>query len=385
MVTVPQIKWGSYSAFEGPYFMGSIPYTLPENPTEDDRRLRVVTSTEGATYDAVNMYDQCIISIGLIQWCEASGQLTSRLLHGVAAAGGADNLLKALKPALDLTKAEFKKNNINQWRFFHKGVEVASRAQMQALFLGCDGKKGSWDKPETDPNAKSIAKMWAVCMANVWSDPKAREVQAEFTKRRLTGFIMKDARQLLWDSTPDTGWNGMLRAAYISYAANNPQKANDNTIKAASTTMAKKWSPEWCIHLLKVMTFGTDDKPTPAIYGERYDKIRPWLERLWLGVALPKTHGELKKWQLPKIGEAPSPVTPVPPVIIPPLPPLPEIKQPNVEDVGTDNPAPVQTLPEIIIDVDVPSPAEPTVQVPTPSGGFLAVLFQLLMKLFGKK
>lgn len=370
MVSVPKIGWGKYKGFEGPFFMGSIPYSLPTEPTEEDRRLRVVTATEGGTYDAVNMYDQCIVSVGLIQWCETAGYLTSRLLHGVCEAGGAQHLTQALKPALDASGAEFKKNLTGQWRFFLKGKEVTTRTQQQELFLGCDGREGSW----TD-EARSRARLWALCMANVWTDPKAREVQANFTKPRLMGFIIKDARQLLWDSTPDTGWNGMLRAAYLSFAANNPQKANDNVVKAAATTMARKWSPDWCIHVLKQLTFG----PNIAIYGERYNKIRPWLEKLWSGVELPKDAGALKAWIAKTISVTPEPV------VIPALPPLPVIEQPTVEEVGEDRPTVEVVLPEVLIEASKPGSPVPEELPSFKSDGILAFILKLLMKLFGKK
>lgn len=371
MVTVPQIGWGKYKGFEGPYFRGILPYVLPENPNEDDRRLRVVTSTEGATYDAVNMYDSCIVSIGLIQWCEASGYLTSKLLHGICEAGGSEAVLKALKPALAVSRADFRKNTVGQWKFFHGGIEVSSRGQMQELFLGCDGHEGSW----SDEN-KANAKLWAISLANVWSDAKARQVQDTYTKKRLLGFILKDARQILFDGTADTGWNGMLRAAYISFAANNPQKANDNMVKAAATTTATKWSSAWCIHALKQMTFG----PNIDIYGERYNKIRPWLEKLWFGVALPKDAGQLKLWvDSPVVLDVKESSEPPAPVVVPKLPPLPEIKQPAVEDVGEDRPTPVITLPEIHIEVESPKQ-----ETPAPTG-VLGFILQLLTKLFMKK
>lgn len=54
-ITVNNIGWGSYTNYEGPFFRGTIPYTLPENPTEADLELLVLTSTEGGRYNAINM------------------------------------------------------------------------------------------------------------------------------------------------------------------------------------------------------------------------------------------------------------------------------------------------------------------------------------------
>src|ERR1044072_5001599 len=150
MVTVNQVMWGKYKGFSGPYYKGMFRYELPENPSENDKRLRVCTSTEGGTYDAVNMYDRCIISVGLIQCCEAKYFLTSRLLHHVCETVSPDVVIKALRPALQLTNAEFKKNENEQWRFFQGGMEIKTEKQQQELFLGCDGKDGSWTPESTN-------------------------------------------------------------------------------------------------------------------------------------------------------------------------------------------------------------------------------------------
>ena len=368
MVNADKIGWGHYGGFEGPYYSGAVHYVLAATPDENDRRLRVLTATESGAYDAVNMYDQCIISIGLIQWCESQYYLSSKLLHSVAEAGCADVIQTALAPALTACKASFKKNPTGQWRFFFDeprdftidgktinlpAGEVNSSQRQQALFLGCDGKLNSW----SDEN-KAQAKLWAACMANIWSDTAAQVAHVSYTKQRLMGFVLPASKTMLWDGTPDSGWQGVMRAAFISFAGNNPNLANVHLLKAAGELKSAKWSPEWCTGVLKEMTFG----PNVAIYSTRYDKIRPLLEQLWTDITLPKTAIELKVWQEPDpkpvdaSAHIAEPVTPIPsPESVTPVPP---------EQIIT-----------------VPFPAA-VAQAPS-SGGILAFLLKLITTLLG--
>lgn len=354
MVVADKIGWGKYGPYEGPYFGGSIRYTLPVNPTEDDRRLRVLTATEGGTYDAVNMYDQCIISTGLIQWCEATYFLTSKLLHAVCEAGSSSAVLSALQPALTACSASYKQNPAGQWRFFDAAGEVTTLAKQQALFLGCDGKQGSWT-----PESTSRAKLWAACMANIWSDKGAQAAHATYTAKRLMGFVMTESQKILWDGSPDSELQGAMRAAFISFAGNNPNIANTHLVKASKELKSTKWSTDWCIGVLREMTFG----PSIAIYSTRYDKIRPYLEQLWTGVALPKTADDLKKWIEPDL-------TPVP-NIVPETPP-----EPVIVHVDPITPVPPEQIRTIPFPAPKPDPESPSV---------LGFLLKLLMSLFGKK
>lgn len=61
------ILWGSYKEYEGPFFMGKRSFILPQHPTEADKQLEVITAAEGGHYDAINMYDRGIISVGISQ------------------------------------------------------------------------------------------------------------------------------------------------------------------------------------------------------------------------------------------------------------------------------------------------------------------------------
>ena len=344
MVTPDQISWAKYGGFEGPFFKGVARYSLPTNPTEADKRLRVLTATEGGTYDAINMYDRCIVSIGLIQWCEATYFLTSKLLHHVAETVGSMVVTNALEPALTAYNASFKKNPQGQWRFFiGDGREVTNNAMMSDLFLGCSGKEGVW----TD-EARTRAKLWASCLANVFADEPAQRAQADYTATRLVSFATSDARAILFDGVPDDGWAGAVRAAYLSFAGNLPAVASQQLKIAVARLKAPKWSPEWCTGVLQQLTFG----PNIAIYPQRYNAIRPWLEKLW-NVTLPVNAASLKAWQptaVAPVVPVPAPVVPDPSVVPVPAPAPVVIKPPTPQPAPTPVPAPAPTvLPEVVV------------------------------------
>jgi len=361
-VTPDKVSWGQYGSYEGPFFRGTRWFTLPENPDETDRYLAVVASVEGA-HDSINMYDRGVISVGIIQWIEAGQYSVSDMLGAVANKNGIEQLLVHLKPALDRVHATFRKNTQGRWRFFFDDArgEVNTLEKTRALFLGCSGLKGEWT-----PETKEQAKLWAACVANVWSTEQARRVQREYTRARLNGFVMKDAREILFGPEPDEGWVGALRAAYVSFAVNRPTTANAQVKLAAANLKSQKWSPEWCTGVLKQLTFG----PEIAIYPTRYDGIRPVLERLW-GVSLPKTAKQLKVW------EEPTPVEPEPPQVLPE--PEPKVEPPvEPEPIPESPPTPAPTPP--------PPPA-PIVPV-LPKSGFIAIvmkMFELLVKLLTRK
>lgn len=297
-VTPDKIGWSSYSSYEGPFFGGVQSFHLPGEPDEADKYLAVITAAEGGHYDAINMYDPGIVSVGIIQWIEAGQFSVSGMLGQVISDCGSDAVMVPLKPALDLCNATFKKNASGHWRFFTDQGEVDTQEKTRMLFFAGTGLKGSWT-----PDGKSRAKLWAACLANVWATEEARHSQNVYTRIRLPGFVMADAKAALFDSEPNTGWVGAIRAAFMSFAINRPSTANAMTKEAVATLQAPKWSPDWCIGVLQHLTIN----PNIAIYPIRYNGIRPVLESLW-GITLPKTAKDLAAW---KPGSAPVP-TPTP-------------------------------------------------------------------------
>lgn len=361
-ITPDKIRWGSYMNYEGPIFGGVQKFTLPDEPTEADRWLAVITAAEGGKYDAINMYDRGIVSVGLIQWIEAGQFSVSNMLGLVAETCGTDYVLETLKPALDACSATFKKNASGQWRFYVDGVEVNTQDKTRALFLGCSGLKGSWT-----PAAVTRAKLWAACIANIWESEEARRAQNKYTKDRLMGFVFPAVKSALFDDAPDSGWVGAMRAAYVSFAVNLPAVASAQFVAALPAASSfKKWGQNWCTFVLKQMIFGAKINVWP----HRYDSIRPVLESLW-GVTLPKNTKELSAWKPGPEEEATVPVTAeeaheVPTEVIP------EVEKPNIPPLQETNPESTSEQPV------QPQEKQPEAIIPKPADGPQGVLGWIL-------
>ena len=286
MITASQVKWGGYKQYEGAYFHGSRKFVLPSNPTSNDLIMSVITSTEGGSANAINAYDRCIISVGYFQWCEAAWFLTSNLLGNIA--NKDFNLLDPLLPALGASGASFKQKAGGKWRFFVGNNEVDDREEQQRLFLlNSNGLKGSWDS-----KSKEHVKLWVASLANTLAQDEADRIQVSFTSTRVRSFATKKAKDIVFDEKPDTGWVGGLRAAFLSFAANLPAVASEQLQIAVKNTSAPKWSEDWCINVLKQLTFG----PNITIYPGRYNKIRPVIEKHY-GIDLPDFADDLQKWK----------------------------------------------------------------------------------------
>lgn len=296
-ITPKMIGWGSYSSNSGPYFKGTIKYELPPNPNFQEKTLYIISKTEG-NINSVNMYDSCIISVGMIQYCERFN-LVSILLGRVAEICGIESVLVPLEDAMKRSNCTFKRDRNGKWRFYFtdsRGV-VDTTTKKKELFLACSGTKESWT-----PEAVEHAKLWAACMANVWQTAKAQQVQIDYIKENLMSFVMNDARKILFGDVVEvqsSGWAGATRSAYISFAANNPTKANEQVKKFFLETNLKKWSPEWCVGLIQKLTFG----PKIKIYEHRYEVIRPHIERLF-DVRLPESADKLEIWTPPSSTDA---------------------------------------------------------------------------------
>lgn len=289
-ITVNQIRWGSYKGYSGPYFPGVQGVDLSGDLSWGFKTFLTVTKTEGGHLDAVNMYDRMIVTVGAIQWGEA-GQYSVSDLLGVAYEAAPEFVLEALRPGLTASKAEFKKNARGRYRFhfLDSRGEVDRIPEQQQLFL-LNSEGMAWDNA-----SKAHAKVWAACMANVWENSDTRRSQVEFTVPRLTGFITKEARAVLYGGdapVEDEGWPGALRAGYISFAANLPAVASKHLLRVVGASRETPWSPEWCIEILKGLTFG----PQIAIYPGRYTKIRPILEDQF-GIDLPDLASDLDAWK----------------------------------------------------------------------------------------
>ena len=288
MVTEAEIGWGSYKNFEGPWYKGKCPYILPGSPSSDEKVMAVITATEGGKFDAFNGYDSCGWTSGIIQWIE-KGQYSISDMLGVTS-DKSQSLINSIIAMAKASGVSFKKNAKGRYRFFFsdaRGEIDTYDEQKQLFYIHGDGTKGTWDD-----NTKVHGRRWAAAISSVWEDKNAQEVQIVYTASRLNGFMLPYAKNL-FASMPKTNIAEGLRAAYLSFAANNPTWANNALKIGVEKSKSTTWSLDWAIDILKSLTF----TPQVAIYPHRYDCIRPVLEKLY-GIQLPDFAKELQDWSV---------------------------------------------------------------------------------------
>ena len=286
MVTTADIKWGSYKDHEGPFYYGKHRYALPEDPDEAAEVLAVVAAVEGGAYDDYNGYDVCMCTSGLIQWCDRAPYfLVCNLLGYVAEKNRA--LLTPVDSLAHELGYRFTQNPKGRWRFFSGVDEVNTREKQQHLyFLGASGKKGSFSEVQ-----KEHAKRWAAAISQVWGDPRAQRHQREYTLPKLLSFATPTASEVLQVSRQEGGvYAKTLRAAYLSFAVNNPRRAAA-ALMTVVNERGQRFDRDSVVEMLRSLTFHSG----VAIYPHRYDKIRPVLEGLY-GVDLPDFAEELEAW-----------------------------------------------------------------------------------------
>jgi len=343
-VTPEKIQWGSYGGTSGPMHLGLLRYELPKTADVQDRCLYVVTSTEGATYDAVNMYDQCIVSLGLIQWAGAS---VDRLLGQIVDSCGYSVIDSALGETFHEYGVGFVKHGDGKWGFIESetGKAIVTKQDRQRVFWGCDGV--SWT-----PDAKKRAKSWAAAFANVWLDPGARQIQVQWTKPKLKDFLLPQVEKVLFDGSqgPD---RDAFRAACMSYAANNPAKLGEMFaagLKRAESAELAKWSHDWICSILKSIVVESTWKIWPA----RWTKVQPAC-KIAFGIELPLFE-LIKEWN------------------------------PPAKEEEKKSPDPVkETVVEIPVTVEPPPPTEVIVTPePVQSQGWVTRLLKWIASLFSK-
>lgn len=288
-VTVDDIKWGSYQEFSGPYFLGKHAFTLSAAPTQEEAIVHVMAATEGGTFDAYNGYDKCICTSGLVQWCDRAPWFLVCNLFGQLAAHDTSAYLGPVVEFASSHGYTFGRTAEGSWRFWDtQGVVVDTADKQRKLYLGgSTGYRQGWSDAQEEH-----AKRWAAAVVNVWQDPATHAVQVAYTVKRLWGFAMSSARPLL-DHATEVGTNvsKAFQAAYLSFAANNPERAAAALSDAVFESGAL-WTNEWLVNVLRHLTFDSGI----AIYPHRYERIRPELERLY-GVELPDFSVELHAWK----------------------------------------------------------------------------------------
>lgn len=287
MVAAAQIRWSQYRDHEGPFYVGRHRFTLPRRPTEEDEIVAVATATEGGHYESYNGYDGQDCSFGLIQVTERSYYQVSKMLGEVAVED--PGLLTPLRVELEHKGLVFKTNPRGRWRFFFRDSrgEVDTREEQQQMFhFNSTGEKGTWDEA-----SKIHARRMAAAICTVMENPQAQAIQRRFVGSRIREYAFGASKAVL-KSVPRTDIGRAFTAAYLSFALNNPARANKHLDIALKKTAHARWGLSWFIEILKELTFG----PGISIYPHRYNAIRGQLERLY-GIDLPDMADELKSWK----------------------------------------------------------------------------------------
>jgi len=283
------VRWGSYRGYEGPFYHGTLKFKLPPNPSELDKIAAVVTATEGGRLDAINRYDRCVDTQGLIQWCNRHPQNSVDNIYMDIARKDEDILLPVR--AVSARDGYFFSKKDGRWHHKQNGAVDSPAKQAGMYFAGASGRKGQWTDGESQ---KWFAREWVAAAADVWQHPEAQRLQMGYTMSRLASFFVfgAEAKRLMKLAKESDNPNAaVFRAAYISFAANNPRKASESLKKAMATSRAVLWSNGWLFNALYQMTFS----PGITIYPGRYNKIRPVLEKLY-GVDLPDLADDIKKF-----------------------------------------------------------------------------------------
>lgn len=279
-----RVGWGSYGGFEGPVFWGSRAFELPPEPDFGAKVLAVLTSSEGGHFNAVNMYDRCCLTVGVIQWGELCAPRSVTKMIGLCAERDLETTNAILAEAgLSIARDEARGG---EWAIRHDGAFVYGEAATRAAFLGCSGRQGAWT-----PVAKAQARRVCAVMATLFAEDFAVEAQMAFTEPKLLDFAFGASKRALFaEDFATEGFGGAMRAGYLSFAANLPAVAS-RVFDRVWPTVSGLDVPERCVTLLRELAF-----VGVAIYPRRYDKIRPVLERLF-GVDLPDFAEQLRVWR----------------------------------------------------------------------------------------
>ena len=288
MVAASNIGWGGYKSWEGPFWRGLHKYRIPARPSEEDKILAVITATEGGTFEAYNGYDGQGASLGLIQLKERGQYSVSALLGAVYRRD--PELLNPLFEVLQPRGYGMKKNSRGRFRFFYRAEEVDTWEEQQRLFYAnSTGEKGTWGEPNSAN--RQIACKLAAGISTVMENPVAQAEQVRFIVPILRKFAFGESARFL-ATVPQSDIGLAFTAAYLSYAVNNPVRANKHLQIALKSIRHAKWGMSWFIEVLKELTFG----PQISIYPHRYNAIRPMLEMLY-GIDLPDMATELATWK----------------------------------------------------------------------------------------
>ncbi len=357
MIQLSQVRWNTYHNFEGPVFAGNLP--VPTAGRDDPFHAKVLSITaaaEGGGFNATQMWDSGLLSVGAIQFIDAGSFNVCNLLGEVAERCGAHLVQEKLRPALDMCDAMFFRAGDGKWRFSHKGATVNTNAAQKLLYFG----DASGNKLGSYTDAKRLrVKTWVVCMANVWDIPGSTDVQTEFTLRNLkNGFVWGNLKaELFAEGVGEDGYVGATKAMLLAYAVNAPAVVVKMYDSGKANGKAK-FSPEWCLELLRhvVLNGGID------VWKSRWGAKLPFVEKAF-GVKLP-TYAQLaaRSWAVSEPPPRPAPVVVAPEPVIEP------------ESIPEPEPAPVEPV------APPPSPEPPPAPiVVAPTANGYARMFEAFM------
>ncbi len=278
------MRWGMYQNYEGCYHLGNIRVEYPsQNADFSEKVVCFAAKAEGGNWNAVNMYDSGFLSVGAIQWIDAAPQMSvTGMLANVVKECGEESLRKVLQPALDISGADFVYSQEEQKFRFTKEKRIVETKDLQKILYFGDtlgNQKGSFTAQK-----KQICKVWGSCMANVWLLDGAIKAQKDFTYSKINKQFLygKAKTDLMAEGLSSDGWEGMIRAAVVSYAVNIPAVANRKYETAAKNSKNEMFSPQWCLDVLYELVVVAQVK----LWTHRYTAQREAAEKLF-GVQLP--------------------------------------------------------------------------------------------------
>lgn len=232
-VSPDDVEWGQYGGFEGPLFKGKqkVVEDVKVNTPMLFKALAATAAAEsGAHYDAVNMYDAGICSVGAIQVIEGRGVLGVSDLLGEVMLSDSRSSFHELYPIFSMTGYRLSRVDVlgitgKATRFFAPDPEggiVDTEARVREMLFGSPnvGRKGTWK----DENI-SRAKEWCACIASVFQHPEAITIQRQFIARRLKSYIMGDTEKVLFGDTLRGATDEdmeFFRVVFLSFAVNAP-------------------------------------------------------------------------------------------------------------------------------------------------------------------
>lgn len=241
-ISPDRISWAAYGGFEGPVYYGDKPRPTPldGNSTWRLQAVDVTCTVESGTgtYNAVNMYDAGVCSVGMLQFSEAAGGFAvSDLLGRIQVE--CPEAFRELYPILTDTGYRFGRLDTvgvdaKLHRFFLADTSeitpvLTARASREMFFGSPDvGKIGTWT-----PAAKERARAWATGLASVLIHPDAQNTQLNFARDKVFGYIPTHRSTFLADlySRKTSTEVDFLRVLLASFAVNSPY------IVAAATTL----------------------------------------------------------------------------------------------------------------------------------------------------